>query len=308
MTTTDPSWLFSTAAQSAAAIVAIVGGFLATRIVSLSAERDSLRHRIQTLDALLAGQREQLERTRQLLLTWDAEDFIGFHAEDLVEARGNIPLDDLVRRGGAEGQDANELRAFYDQARSLIPEAFQALQSDMTTHGFPPPSFQDYSHRLDLGSADGVTRIIYEAVYEHVRSQLREAASPYQRMTDLPYDIVSPSSSSGGVTAYHDLLRRERALASEVEQAAVEKTAYERRLEDLGRPDPTTVWGGFGVLGYFGLGGVAFPVFMLRQPTSLIDPMLRWVTLQLFLSGVLAVVAYFWIAIRRALAGKEVES
>ncbi len=37
--TTDPSWLYSTIAQSSAAIVAIIGGFITSRVLALLAEK-----------------------------------------------------------------------------------------------------------------------------------------------------------------------------------------------------------------------------------------------------------------------------
>ena len=40
--TTDPSWLYSTIAQSSAAIVAIVGGFITATVLMLTAEKRSL--------------------------------------------------------------------------------------------------------------------------------------------------------------------------------------------------------------------------------------------------------------------------
>ena len=39
---TDPSWLYSTIAQSSAAIVAIVGGFITASVLMLTAEKKSL--------------------------------------------------------------------------------------------------------------------------------------------------------------------------------------------------------------------------------------------------------------------------
>ena len=40
--TTDPSWLYSTIAQSSAAIVAIIGGFITASVLMLMAEKRSL--------------------------------------------------------------------------------------------------------------------------------------------------------------------------------------------------------------------------------------------------------------------------
>lgn len=303
MPTVDPNWLFSTAAQSAAAIVAIVGGFLATRIVSLSAERDSLKHRIRTLDAQLQKRQERLDTVRQGLLEWDAADFIQFHLDELVERRGRISLNDLIRLGGTSDRGSEELAPFYEEAVRTIQEAFRALEPDMRNKGWPPPDLEKYLAVLGLDAGDELVQTIYEAVYERIRSDLRARASPMHRFLDGPdlSGIVSSSSWAPLIesSAYQDRVQQERTLAMDVEQAAAEKQVYEDRLEDLGRPDPLVVWGGFGVLGYFALVGVAFPVWMLPRPTSSLDPAVRWTTTGLFLSGLLAVVLYFALAIRR---------
>jgi hypothetical protein len=55
----DPNWLLSTTAQSAAALVAIVGSFLVSRVISLVGQRESLEHRLDVID----GERERLART-----------------------------------------------------------------------------------------------------------------------------------------------------------------------------------------------------------------------------------------------------
>ncbi len=44
--TTDPSWLYSTIAQSSAAIVAIIGGFITATVLSLAAEKRSIKNQL----------------------------------------------------------------------------------------------------------------------------------------------------------------------------------------------------------------------------------------------------------------------
>jgi hypothetical protein len=44
---TDPNWLYSTIAQSAAAIVAIIGGFITSSVISLNAEKRSLINQVK---------------------------------------------------------------------------------------------------------------------------------------------------------------------------------------------------------------------------------------------------------------------
>ena len=44
--TTDPSWLYSTIAQSSAAIVAIIGGFITASVLMLTAEKRNLANQL----------------------------------------------------------------------------------------------------------------------------------------------------------------------------------------------------------------------------------------------------------------------
>lgn len=49
--TTDPSWLYSTIAQSSAAIVAIIGGFITSATLRSAAEKRSLIKRLEWLNS-----------------------------------------------------------------------------------------------------------------------------------------------------------------------------------------------------------------------------------------------------------------
>jgi hypothetical protein len=51
--TTDPSWLYSTIAQSSAAIVAIIGGFITSTILARRAEKVSLQKELEERKAEL---------------------------------------------------------------------------------------------------------------------------------------------------------------------------------------------------------------------------------------------------------------
>lgn len=55
---TDPNWLYSTIAQSSAAIVAIIGGFITATILRLTAEKQSLVKQ-------LSGKRKNLDSLKK---------------------------------------------------------------------------------------------------------------------------------------------------------------------------------------------------------------------------------------------------
>ena len=62
---TEPSWLLSTMAQSAAAIVAIVGGLLVSRVVALASEGEGLERRARELEQQALEQAKRLEGARE---------------------------------------------------------------------------------------------------------------------------------------------------------------------------------------------------------------------------------------------------
>ena len=69
----DPNWLLATMAQSAAAMVAVIGGFLVSRIITLSVERQSLDRRSRELEEKTAEVEAALcrARERRQAMSWD---------------------------------------------------------------------------------------------------------------------------------------------------------------------------------------------------------------------------------------------
>ena len=72
----DPNWLYSTIAQSSAAIVAIVGGFMTATILRLTAEKRSLVKRLEWLNSYtkssLAPITENIEELKREIPTLEA--------------------------------------------------------------------------------------------------------------------------------------------------------------------------------------------------------------------------------------------
>jgi len=74
---TDPSWLYSTIAQSSAAIVAIIGGFITATLLRLAAEKKSLIKRLEYLTSYtkssLAPITENIEELKREIPTLEAQ-------------------------------------------------------------------------------------------------------------------------------------------------------------------------------------------------------------------------------------------
>ena len=67
---TDPSWLYSTIAQSSAAIVAIIGGFITASVLNLLSEKRNLKHQLADKETRLRKIEEKLKERYEW---WEAE-------------------------------------------------------------------------------------------------------------------------------------------------------------------------------------------------------------------------------------------
>jgi hypothetical protein len=87
----DPNWLLSSTAQSAAALVAIVGGFLAGRLLALNADRDAAHRRLSSIETELTSALKEEERVSTALDAFkrEQEERIARQVEE-AEERGSM--------------------------------------------------------------------------------------------------------------------------------------------------------------------------------------------------------------------------
>lgn len=69
----DPNWLLSSTAQSAAALVAIVGGFLAGRLLALSADKSAAERRLRTTSVALESAESEESVASSALHRWQQD-------------------------------------------------------------------------------------------------------------------------------------------------------------------------------------------------------------------------------------------
>src|SRR4051812_44540856 len=96
--TTDPNWLMSTTAQSAAAIVAIVGGFLVSRLITANSSREALQARQrESIDRLRSFEQLEAEAKRRLQ-THDAKSLLNDQMAYVLENDGKATVHELLQR------------------------------------------------------------------------------------------------------------------------------------------------------------------------------------------------------------------
>lgn len=300
--TTDPNWLLSTAAQSGAALVAIVGGFLVSRLVTLSAEREGIKRRLREVRETRALTETHLdavsaERDR-VYRKWFRE----HHLDDVLTALGAVEPATLLAwmpRGSTQEQMELEAEALVMEVR----EAAEAITTMYDSAKSPPDE-------VSLLRADGlVVPEHLEAIYEGVARIIAKQRRP-RSSWGMGYEgLVLPSLVPRSDLAYQrpdTNVQREQQLRGEVELLASDETRLVEALSSVERPRFLRL--GLGSFIYFALVGVLVPVVLMSLrpvPDALAA---RLVVALLFGSGLLSVVVYLVVALRDLLGPPRLSS
>lgn len=252
---TDPNWLPSTLAQSTAALVAITGGLLASRLVGLSVERHGLMHRRDDLLArrnLIEIEYEKADEQRLVrCLEWLRE----HHLDDLVEARGSVDVDDALDRFTPRGSSEEEMRPHLEELAATVREAFAAVEGAYPRGDTVPRDFKTLRERLTgLDPA-------YAEVYEGVAAQIK-----YDRFTPThPYQVAMPPirpMTPEIVYERHDrAIERANDLSAQLAALDAEIGLINEQSDRFAQPDG--VWSGIWVLTLFAGLGIVFPMVVM---------------------------------------------
>jgi hypothetical protein len=86
-------------------------------------------------------------------------------------------------------------------------------------------------------------------------------------------------------------IRDEEMLRAEPKALEIELDLVDQELVGLGAGLPTLLVG-VGILTYFGLGGVAFPLALLARHNVPNGPLIRWIVWAVFLSGLALLIGF----------------
>ena len=281
---TDPNWLFSTAAQSAAAIVAIIGGFIASRVIDLNARKGAVDAEINALEDRLDAQRRTLARAEEALLLYDQT---RFHAEvlrRLIPIEGDLPPDqlDAILTADPSGRTSEELRPHYEIALGQVKSAFEQVRTVMNTPY--PASVKDLADR-GLVITPGPHEWIYAHVLDHLRQQVPLGINPASALDGVPKDPVEWDQAQ-----LRTLLSARTQCSNKIYELGAEQHIQRRERKRISTPEalPSALV----VLGYFAIVGIIWPLVVIAVDPRTVSGSVRLVTVVLFISGLGAVMWY----------------
>lgn len=144
----DPDWLLSTAVQSGAALVAIIGGLLVARLAALSAERDRLLRLISAKEA----ERDEAAKEMNSLAAARLKTAVAKVLEEglgrVVDAGGDVDVvDELLGSHELEDDERSASRTALLEACQKVRAAFAEIESKLPADVIPGGSLEELRNR-----------------------------------------------------------------------------------------------------------------------------------------------------------------
>jgi len=285
--------LLATLVQAAAAVVAIIGGFLVSRLVAISSEREGLRRQRATAKAHLNTVAADYEAAHADRFENSKDDFEGWVLDDVVG--GQRDEDPLLRDNIPRGSSEDEMRPVLRDLISRVEGANAAIRAVLR---------QSDDNRVDLDDLIGRGLVVTAAdrdIFESVMYRIRSAELPVPRISGIALattPIMPPISIDPGGTSARRLdesIRDEQNLLSRRVGLEQEIDRLSSEIENIGRP--VGVSSAIAILSIYSLLGIALPlIVMVTHPRGL-PSWGEWLLLIGFLVGLASVLGYiYWYA------------
>ena len=280
----DTNWFFSACAQTSGAIVAVVGGFIASRLVSLSAERNGLGNRLKEINQNLSSLRADRDAAEDRLRRFNEK-----------EVREAVVSATLWARHKSIPLDLDALKLEHEEACRQLGEAAVQRIVDETTRDTDAAS--DYLEPIVPANCYlELTEIVNSLDLDQVSIPRDTVQTVFsflaERRRDLP--SVGYGVAAFGTSRMEIAARKRLALESALDRTTSECRQYqgiseevETQLARVGHPTGMKTL--FFPLFYLTVSGIILPLSLLLVNGGKSSQLVAGLVLGLFALGVACV-------------------
>lgn len=292
----DPNWLLSTLAQSTAAVVAIVGGFLVSRLVQLSSEKEGLRRRLTTVRDDLSHVGERFEGAHEYRLSNSQYAFYDAVIETVVTAEAGFDFEQVIAESVPRGSSVDEMTDYLTGLVQRVDISRKNIAGHLDPSDSSSVTIQDLEGRgMKVPERD---RHLYDQVEEHVLSKLPKPKAQLglfgERMNPLAGiripAMMNPAAVVTDERRLDESIREEQELLAQKKTLEAEVKRLEVAIDQIGRPVGVTsaVW----ILAAYSVLGMVAPVAVMALFPTALDAWLAWLLVGAFVAGLALVVGY----------------
>ncbi|BDG30462.1 hypothetical protein [Parageobacillus thermoglucosidasius] len=301
----DLNILISTIIAATSALVAIIGGFLVSRVLSLSSERVGIERKLREIENDISAKKDMLERVNTALLEEDVNDFIKDNCKKILLE--DKTLEQIIDEDEYTSLTVDQLKPYINEFNSIKKEVFTIINE---FEGKTIPSdFNDLIQgRSELKKPERKEwyELIYETIYDLLPEEEEESSHHFginindliPRISFPTKNFVSPVTTQAMMQRRRDMENERNRLEDDIRILELQKQEQEKILGDYGKPKG--LWGGLLVLIYSCIVGIAYPSTLLPYPSNVYnDTLTKWFLLGLFFSQLIALFIYLAVNLHR---------
>lgn len=295
----------ATIVEAAVAVVAIVGGLLVSRIVSLSTDRSGLTQRRDDLRVLIEKAKGRYGELEDRLLQLDAGEILEPHYQRLAHLPEEVHLAGMIVEAEST-RTVEEIQPFLDdllrrfrEARVVLEPLFENEYPDVTLEELDKFGRLPIDLRGDWAIYDAALDALYE---ENKPLPASDRFGLFPNVGALPgLGLDSGWSTVSAIRnqaeqAEHAQVRRDRDDARHlVDSLEAQVVQTDQALAAVSRP--TGVTPAVLVLGYFTT--VAATGLLLMVGSDRLEPWAAWIIAAAFVVGLVALLVYLQVIVRR---------
>lgn len=294
----DLNGLINTIIASTAALVAIIGGFLVSRVLALSSERVSVERRFNEIINDLYLKQKMLGDVKEIIFEEDVKEFVEDNHKELllldssykslfeIEAE-EITLKDIIESDKYTSLTIQELEPYVNQFISMLEELLDLIQKDIeeSESSAAEGDFTEFikGEKLLYPSK----KYWYELIYDELFKQLVATQDRFQLFNSFP--------NNANKQYYNEKVKERDSLEEEIRYLEMQKRVQNKIIQEYVKPKG--LWGGLIVLVYACIVGIVYPSTLLPYPATAYNVTLKWVLLGLFFSQLAALFTYLFFSL-----------
>ena len=311
MQTADVNWMLGAVVQSGAALVAIVGGLLGSRYVSLDAEQQAAQRRLDDAGRRLVSAREQAQQAEQEVIDFRVRDIMDDWNvyKTITKSSYAAELDEVLESAtiSDSGVPREVLEKYLQSLSREIPQAFASLV-DLVSYDDEHVSWDGFRRKNRLNAQNDqvwewvYTGLVDKRVKEEREARKKSTSKMYGGLIDLPdnpsmgaraFAQISAARNSGSRTATINRLISSRDDSTRTRlQIEAEEDSARIHVAEATQPEGFSL--ALSVLRYIAVTTIAVPICLMVLGPVTLPLWIRIIIAVLFLSGV-ALLLRFWM-------------
>ncbi|CAM4102815.1 hypothetical protein [Mesobacillus thioparans] len=293
----DLNNLIATIITSTAALVAIIGGFLVSRVVSISSEQNGIKRKLREINNDLVAKREIKLNIENYLFEDDLNDFVtGKNIKRLVFEEKS--LEGIIEEDEYTYLTKEQLEPHFEQLKRIVKEMFEIMKKLDAIDTFT--NFKEKANGFNYPEREEWYKRVFDAINDEIsKSQSNGIFGHLHNFAPINPNAFTPN------TDYKDKKRERDRLDDEIRILELQKNAQLELLDNYGKP--VWIWSGIAVLIYASIVGIIYPSTLLPYPADRYnDNLTKWFLLGLFYSQLISLFIYLSIAMYKLTNKDEV--